>query len=408
MSTTKNFVWLFNASSLASGLDGDFSREYHLAKGMLKTEPARLVDSRVWLIASIGKEKYLYGSLEIESVERYDDGKYAGDYLVKAKSLSSIRLLPRNESRSSWNLSGLNMAEELRECSANETTTLEEIVAKNFRTAFAPPTKKILNEIPRTKFKDPRRAAIDQLILVLGTTAFGDISRSQSFPSDLSAFGGLALSVIENFNPEIDLVEVRKILALIDPLPNASKSIPKAFRAESKTISIGVPPLVDTFLVELDPDKIVPRSFIARSKDHVFDWLQKLNQAEENHEMMLRDIVIELKGKRFETYKTNSFDLFTLKNNSKIVWELKSANSANLISQGEKGVIQLMRYQIGLAEDGIKDARCILLLQYVDQPLALEYIERMAQRIGAELWLYDSSRNWPDRIFRGDQSVFLG
>jgi hypothetical protein len=138
------------------------------------------------------------------------------------------------------------------------------------------------------------------------------------------------------------------------------------------------------------------------------DWLDKTNNAEETHEKILKDVVLNMKDKGFQTLKSRSFDLFTRKSENQILWEIKSTNTYNSVSQGEKGIIQLLRYAIAMSQGNFSGVKFNLLLQNSNQPAIIQYLSRMAKQAGIEIWLYDEKRNWPERIFNLKNKTFLG
>jgi hypothetical protein len=406
--TKKDYIWNFSATMLIAGLNETFSLEYHLVAAKLKVAPQDLIDSRLWLVMQKGGHSYMYALLMPSSIELYKEGLYVGDFLIRSSPFCSFRLLPRLESVNPWELSSLLDSDEgLRECKEEETNLFLKMLSTNYRTSFAPPPVGILGSVPRTSFTDLSQAVPDQLILTMRALSFGDASRSQSFPSALSAFGGIALSVLKLAQPHLNSREAEKLMALLDPLPpiqgqqiRSTQEILAAFSS--------FPPVVDTFLEEIDPEKISPRNFIAGSSMTSLDWLSKTNEAEEMHEKILKDVVLRFKSRDYSVSKSRSFDLFAEKANIKLLWEIKSATGDNFVAQGEKGIIQLLRYSIALEQKNLVSLRLLLLIQDCDQPAVFGYLSRMAARVGIELWLYNENQEWPYKIFNQEVKTFSG
>ena len=274
---------------------------------------------------------------------------------------------------------------------------------KNHRVGFAPPSRAIVDSVPQTTFTDLERAVPDQLMSTLHTVSFGDASRSRSLPESISALGGIALTILKSTHPHLNEVDVVSLLAALDPLSKAAAGKPLKSPEDILRVLWSLPPMVDTFLEEIDPEMIAPRTFVAKASDSSLEWLDKTNDAEQAHEQILKDLVLTFKSKGFKVYKTRSFDLFAEKAGSRFLCEIKSANGFNSVPQGEKGIVQLLRYSTALTEDGI---RFLLVLQDSEQPPVQRYLSKMAARAGSELWLYDGRKAWPQRVSNLESETF--
>lgn len=395
---SRNFVWTFNITSFAQGVDGIFSFEYHVPGAMLKIPPEDLIDARLWLVARIGTESFLYGVILPAMLERYTEGTYKNDYLMHTNAFGCVRFLPRSESRKPWIVSS-SFEEALRECSEEESGRYLEMLRSNYRVGFAGPSKTILDAVPMTKLTDIGRAVPDQLALALRSVSFGDISRSRDCPKSLSAIGGIALRVLLNAQPHIDPTEAEKLIASLEPIGTSAESPLHDIQGITKSFA-ELPPMVDTFLEEIDPESIAPRSFVASAQSYSSDWLDKTNDAEEAHERMLKDMVLYLKTKGYRLYRSRSFDLFAEKADTRLLFEIKSAVNENAAAQGEKGIVQLLRYASAISSASIIDGVVYnLLLQDSEQSGVHQHLSKMSQRTGFNLWLYDERKEWPQRVY---------
>lgn len=394
---TQNFIWTFNDSALASGLNGVFSLEYHVPGSKIKVPPEELAGARIWLAVRIDNENYLYALLTPTIVELYQEGKYKDDFILRCEPFSSVRFLPRHESISPWQLP-FKTDEGIRECVNVEQAAILEMIEKNQRVGFAPPPRQILESIPHTAFSDLESSVPDQLMSTLRTIAYGDTSRSRSMPDSISAFGGLTLALLKETHPQLNEEDVISLIVALDPLAKTKEGEQLKSPKEILRVLSSLPPVVDTFFEEIDPEKISPRTFVAKTTDSSLEWLDKTNDAEQAHEGILKDLVLHLKGNGFKVYKTRSFDLFAEKENTRLLWEIKSANRDNSVAQGEKGIMQLLRYSTALANEKMTGVRFMLLLQYSSVDAVHQYLSRMTQRSGLELWLYNSDVEWPRRV----------
>lgn len=401
----KDYVWIFNEAALGAGINGVFSLEYHIPGAKLKVDPTLLVGSRVWLVIKSGADNFLYAMIAPSAIELYKEGKYKDDYLLYAASFFSVRFLPRHEAREPWRLSPFQAEEEIRECTDSEQLIFRKLVDQNHRVSFAPPSRLILDSVPRTVFADLEHSVQDQFLLALRTVAFGDVMRTHSFPDSISALGGVTLTILKSVCPQLAIADVINLIAALDPITKMADSMQKSQQDVLKTLS-SLPPIVDTFLEEIDPEKISLRVFVAGMPNFSSEWLEKTNDAEQEHEKILKDIVLRLRSRGFKIYKSRSFDVLSEKAGMRTLWEIKSANGSNSVAQGEKGIIQLLRYSTVLSDNGWGDTSFLLLLQDSGQSAVQQYLSKMAGRVGVSLRLYDERKAWPHRVFGLKTEVF--
>lgn len=391
-------VWIFDASSLAGGLDGLFSLEYHLHGSRLKVPPESLIDSRLWLVVRDGDRFYLYAVLMPAMLQLYREGTYKGDFLLHTNAFGCVRFLPRKEQKMPWQLSDtFDGVEGVRECSQDEEAEFLRAITNNYRVGFSSPPGAIKVSIPKTRLDDIARAAADQLALTLRAIAFGDIWRPQTAPRSVSAIGSLALESLLEAHPEFDPEKAAELVGSLDPLSsdpaNPLKELPRISDAFAD-----LPPMVDTFLQKLDPESIAPRSFVASASSYASDWLDKTNDAEEAHEAILKTLAVRLLDSGFAISKSRSFDLFAEKSDTRVLFEVKSATKANVAAQGEKGIVQLLRYASALSGKEFGNIEFCIVLQDTHQPETAMHLSKMAQRAGLDLLLFDGEKDWPSRI----------
>lgn len=397
----ENYIWIFSSDELRSGLAGPFSLEYHISRLKLSVEVASLLDSKIWLLVKSKGDLYLYGFITPHCIEQYEEGAYEGDFLLHASPFSSIRLLPRLESSDTWVIPNVSSQKEgIRTCSNEELLIFAGLIDQNNRVSFGPPSKTLLSSVPKTVYIDRERAVLDQMALVLRALAFGDVTRSRAFPHSVSAMGGLALHLLGQGEFPLNDEESVSLVTSLDPLSPGGEAVKIQRKVDKSSVAFSL--IVDTFLEKINPEQIFPRTFVAKSKNYSLHWLEKTNQAEKNHEEILKDLVLFLNGEGFETFKSRSFDLYSKKNGIEIVWEVKSANAMNSMEQGERGIVQLLRYATALSEHGNNDVRFHLLLQSSSKQGSYHYLSRMAKKAGVELFIYDKNRKWPDRVFGVD------
>lgn len=401
---SKNYIWTFKTTALASGLNGAFSLEYHINRSKLKVAPEILVGSRIWLVVKSGSDSFLYAFLAPSVIELYQEGQYKDDFLLRCEPFASVRLLPRQESLDPWRLP-FEGDEEIRECTVAELSTLFELISKNERMSFALPSRALIESVPPTAFSDLEHAVPEQLMSTLRIISFGDASRSRSLPESISALGGIALMILKETHPHLKEVDIINLLTALDPLAGAGGGRLKQPEDVLGSLTL-LPPIVDTFLEELDLAKIAPRIFVAKTSDQSLNWFDKTNDAEREHERILKELAFALKSKGFKVFKTRSFDLFAEKGSTRLLWEIKSASGSNSVSQGEKGIVQLLRYSTALSDEILKNLRLLLLLQSSEQRAVHQYLSRMAKKVGIEFWIYNERGEGLGRICDVETSPF--
>ena len=402
-----DYVWIFNEVALGLGIKGAFSLEYHVPKAKLKVDPSKLVGSKLWLVIRNGDESFLYAMLVPSTIEIYQEGKYEGDYLLCSEIFFSVRFLPRHESREPWKLHLSQAEEEIRECTNDEQIAFGKIVDLNHRVSFAAPSRLVVDSIPRTAFKEIERAVPDQLMSTLRTVAFGDVTRAHSSPNTVSAFGSITLDIIKMTHPNLIETDIINLIAALDPMAKIMYASRESQQDVFRTLS-SLPPIVDTFIEEIDLDKISPRTFVAGTPNYSSEWIEKTNDAEREHEKILKELVLRLKEKGFNVYKSRSFDVFAEKDELRLLWEIKSSNGFNSVAQGEKGIVQLLRYSIALSNDKWGGVKFLLLLQDSERIAVQEYLSKMADRAGIGMWFYDEKNNWPHRVFNLKSETLAG
>lgn len=400
------FVWFFTETALGKNFKGPFSLEYVLPKLLLHSEPLSLINTRIWLVVNIKGENYLYAVIYPSSIEQFEEGKYKGDFLLNSDPYLSIRFLPRHESLNPWIVSLQNDQLGIRALSDFEQKYLIKTVNDNSRVSFSLPTANIIESLQDTQYKDIVRIVPDLLMKAIRSVAFGDTSRVHSFPDSLSGFGGVVLSILKQNHSELDENTIIKILSQLDPILSLSQN-PLASRDAEEEAFRDTPPIVDTYLETIDSDMIYPRIFvIGRDNDQVYG-IDKTEIAEKEHQVIVKELVTYLNSKGFNIYKTRSFDILAKYNDKQFLWEIKSANYQNIISQGEKGILQLLRYSLALADTGNQNVKLFLLINDTGQTEKKKYLSRMARQVGVEIFYINRNGIWPNKVTDSEFNTLL-
>ncbi len=158
-------------------------------------------------------------------------------------------------------------------------------------------------------------------------------------------------------------------------------------------------PSVDTEFSEIEPGKIYAREFVsADSKlSSLEEALKKTEHAEKIHQAMLKDISEYLITNGIKPYESGSIDLLYRSRKKLNVFEIKSSNIDNILSQSSKGAFQLACYLNELSKD-YDNLNARLVLHVTQSPELQKYAVEALLRLGIEVLFYDPGKSWPNRI----------
>lgn len=158
-------------------------------------------------------------------------------------------------------------------------------------------------------------------------------------------------------------------------------------------------PSVDTEFSEIEPGKIYTREFVSVDSmlRNLEEALNKTEHAEKIHQAMLKDISEFLIANGIKPYESNSIDLLYRSKGNLNVFEIKSSNVDNILSQASKGAFQLACYLNELEKD-YDDLNARLVLHVTESTELQNYAVEALLRLGIKVLFYDPSNPWPNRI----------
>ena len=114
---------------------------------------------------------------------------------------------------------------------------------------------------------------------------------------------------------------------------------------------------------------------------------------------MLKDIAGYLLtcGKR--VLQSASVDMAVVDETRFSIFEIKSVDDENAASQVAKGLFQLLHYTDALERCGRSVSECGLIVEANLSSETLTAYERVLLRAGVSLFVYDSTKKWPNRLF---------
>ncbi len=393
-----DLVWiLYSEKGQFFGSSG-VSCSYILPKNEVTLEPKALAGRNLWIVLR-GHEDRLFQLVKIKKVERIIDGYYSGDYLVTSEITESVKLMSSYTNGAKYSTSEIrSLNPGIYELSSGVSKSFYTLVKSSIQTKLLPPDRKSLSRIDFHLLPhNGRRLAKSALKAIVSHLTLEQVW-SNGNGEKLGAFSNYAYALLADktgTKPSSDLVEALKTL---DPVSVIFAEEKREMKSDSYAKNSRAP-CVDTEFSEIDPGKIYAREFVSvdsRIRD-LEEALNKTEHAEKVHQAMLKDISEFLISNGITPYESASIDLIYISGDKLNVFEIKSANADNVLSQAAKGAFQLACYLNELSKDYDNlDAR--LILHETENYELQNYAAEILARLGVRVLVYDSSKPWPSRV----------
>ena len=393
-----DLVWVLNGERGTSFGNSGVSGSYILPKNEVDFEPESLAGQRLWVVLR-GQEDRLLLLIKIKKVERIIDGYYSGDYWISPEMTGSIKLVSdyvgaaryATTSTRAYRLGVSKLAQE-------SSDALSALVKGSIQTKLLPPDKRSLSKVdfqlvPRSGLRLAQSAlgAVVSHLTLEQVWANGAGDRLGAFPNYACAL----LTEKMGAKPSPSIVDDLKAL---DP-------VSVIFAEERYAAKRGEPsrsyntPSVDTEFSEIVPGKIYAREFVSADSKlrSLEEALKKTEHAEKIHQAMLKDISEYLIANGIKPYESSSIDLLYRSRGKLNVFEIKSSNIDNILSQSSKGAFQLACYLNELSKD-YDNLNARLVLHMTESPELQKYAVEALLRLGIEVSFYDPDKSWPNRI----------
>lgn len=391
-----DLVWILSGEKGPSFGSSGISGSYILPKSEVGFEPKTLAGRRLWVVLR-GHEDRLFLLVKIKQVERIIEGYYSGDYWISPEITESIKLVSDYADAAKYvisvtNSSGLGVSE----LSPGISDRFTALVRSAIQTKLLPPDKNSLSKIDiqmlpshsRRLAQSALRAVVSHLTLEqVWTNGAGD---------KLGPFSNYACALITKkmgSKPSLDIVATLKAR---DPV---SVIFAEERQDTERSGHNHNAPCVDTEFSVIEPGKIYAREFVSVDSKlwNLEEALNKTEHAEKIHQAMLKDISEFLISNGITPYESRSIDLMYRSKGKLNVFEIKSANIDNILSQSSKGAFQLACYLNELGK-GYDDLNGKLILHVTRSPELQNYATEALSRLGIEALFYDPSEQWPSRI----------
>jgi hypothetical protein len=393
-----DLVWVLDSDKGSSFGSSGVSGSYILPKNEVDFEPKSLAGKRLWVVLR-GHEDRLLLLVKIKKVERIIDGYYSGDYWISPEITDSLKLVSDYVGAARYATISTRFSKlGVSDLSPEASDALAALVRGSIQTKLLPPDKRSLSQVDfqllpsygRRLAQSALRAVVSHLTLEqVWANGTGD---------RLGAFSNYACALLTEkmgAKPSQDIVDTLKTF---DPASAIFSDEKPDWKKERPSLNYNTP-CVDTEFSIIDPGKIYAREFVSVDSKlrNLEEALNKTEHAEKIHQAMLKDISEFLIANGVKPYESRSIDLLYRSREALNVFEIKSANVDNVLSQSSKGAFQLACCLNELSKD-YDDLNARLVLHVTDSPELQNYAVEALRRLGIEVLFYDPSNPWPNRL----------
>jgi hypothetical protein len=393
---TPNFVWIIPLDKASALGKGGISPSYIIPQNHLLDLPKNLMGAHIWIVIR-GSLDRCVAIVTPKRIERFLEGYYNGDFLITSNLSKSLRLTQDYDGARGNEIEftrqfgwGIN---EISDSSSKELFSLIErgIQVK----LMAPPIRQLSNVKLPTTTKKPETFILAALASVTLNFSLDQIWGSGT-GQRLTPISNFALQLLKINNRELP-VEMG-FLQVNDPVNNFLQHSQPVVAEVSRTLR-GQSKSVDLDFTNIDPDKIYAREFILSNllPLNLEDALNKTEVAEKLHQDMLRDISQYLLRIGAMPYESSSIDLMTEYQGRTKIFEIKSTNNNNVISQCAKGAFQIACYLNAMTPD-YEPLDAALILHKIDNMEIQDFAVQSLSLLGINCLIYDPLLNWPNRV----------
>lgn len=394
-----DLVWVLDSEKGTSFGSAGVSGSYILPKNEVDFEPESLAGRWLWVVLR-GQEDRLLLLVKVKKVERIIDGYYSGDYWISPEITGSLKLVSdyvgaARYATMSTRASKLGVSELSQESSG----ALALLVKGSIQTKLLPPDKRSLSKVDfQLVPSNGRRLAQSALRAVVSHLTLEQVWANGT-GDRLSAFSNYACALLTEKMGTKPSPEIVGDLKVFDPVSVIfAEEKPSAERGKLGNNNYNALS-VDTEFYEIEPGKIYAREFVSADSKlrNLEEALKKTEHAEKIHQAMLKDISEYLITNGIKPYESSSIDLLYRSREKLMVFEIKSSNVDNILSQSSKGAFQLACYLNELSKD-YDNLNARLVLHVTQSPELQKYAVEALLRLGIEVLFYDPGKSWPNRI----------
>jgi hypothetical protein len=381
-------VWIadFNNRNFQFSEKG-VSSSYYIAN-LNSISPNEVVGSYILIILRNKNRDFLFKLLFIDKIEEIVDIDYPKGFILATNLLRSFRII--------------------QDVTKNETFITNifkdfgsgffQLPFSNFQEAFnlilskriirfkKPEKKDLINIENLTSITNPSIFAIQLLKEIVKSYNYEDIWGSKDITNPFLNF---SIENIKNVSP----LNYSEIYTSLKKLTNDIINI-------DNIDIIDIDYTVDLNFENIDTKRIIARKFKAiQNYIDVNEILIKTEDAEKRHQDILRDISEYFISIGLIPKQTNSVDIALLGEKNNFLFEIKSINKKNILTQTSKGIIQLALYSQFMLSAGYMNIGKILVLEnLLDNIKFKSLIIDSLKSMGISVLLYDDTKKWPNRL----------
>lgn len=393
-----DLVWVLDGEKGPAFGSSGVSGSYILPKNEVDFDPKSLAGRRLWVVLR-GQEDRLRLLVKIKKVERIIDGYYLGDYWITPEMAGSLKLVSDYVGAARYaTMSTRSSRLGVSELSPDASDVLAALVKGSIQTKLLSPDKRLLSQVVfQLVPSNDRRLAQSALRAVVSHLRLEQVWANGT-RDRLGAFSNYACALL------MEKMGVKPSPSTVDDL-KAFDPLSMIFaekKSEAERGALGKSynaPYVDTEFSEIEPGKIYAREFVSVDSKlrNLEEAINKTEHAEKIHQAMLKDISEFLLTNGITPYESSSIDLLYRSREKLNIFEIKSSNVDNILSQSSKGAFQLACYLNELSKD-YDNLNARLVLHMTESNELQNYAVEALRRLGIEVLFYDPGKSWPNRI----------
>lgn len=376
------------------GEDGVISRSFFCQFVPEEVTEALAPESVLWVVTKVGDQLSLQSRLRPDLIQRFDEGKMSGWYLISCSASFGGHLttgengieIPGGLPSVPQHMGGLALLDEIS--SAKINSLYRTTVRRTGLFLERDLNRRGLKDYVKQNREDLVAMSIDQIELNLRARFFeSELAIHATFVSDNDVYRSSAKEVYGYVHG----LELRDLV-----LPETESSM------ETKQTTKRFVTAVDCRLRHFAEDDFMARTMVWNpanfSPDRAKLGLLKTNLAERRHQQMLRLLVDHLNDAGLKPVGSSSIDLAVESVAVTHLFEVKSATADNYKDQAMKGCAQLAEYSYVF---NMQTSRQVKRHLIIETPEGIDidpgYVSDVCSLMGSNLVEFRFDSPWPER-----------